>query len=120
MRSYHEFMGKHNKIRNHAFQWVRATASTPTRLPLVGPLLLAAPLVVICPTESVHSLALPRSDSGDDSRGSGTGTGAPEDGSHGGRPCASGAANLSEGGGSCFCAFSRCFCGTVVALMMPI
>jgi len=56
MRSYHEFMGKQDKIRNHASQWVRAKASTLTRLPLVGPLLLAAPPVVICLCTVLHYL----------------------------------------------------------------
>ena len=48
---------------------------------------------------SVHSLALPRPGSGDDSRGGGTGTGAPGGGSRRGRRRTSGDANLSEGGG---------------------
>jgi len=47
----------------------------------------------------VHSLALPRSGSGDDSRGGSTGTGSTRGGSRRGRHRTSGAANLSEGGG---------------------
>jgi len=74
--------------------------STLTRLPLVGPLLLAPPLGFTTHCHlSVHSLALPCPGSGDDSRGSGTGTGAPGGGSLGGRRCTSGNANLSEGEG---------------------
>jgi len=45
MWSYYESMGKEDKIGNQAFQ---SRLSTPTRLPLVGPLLLAAPPVAIC------------------------------------------------------------------------
>ena len=69
--------------------------STRTRLPLIGPLLLAAPPLVIC----VHNLALPRPGSVDDSRGGSTGTGAPGGGSRGGRRCSLGDVNLAEGGG---------------------
>jgi len=71
--------------------------STRTRLPLIGPLLLAAPPLVIC----VHNLALPRPGSVDDSRGGSTGTGAPGGGSRGGRRWTLGDVNLAEGGGDC-------------------
>jgi len=47
----------------------------------------------------VHSLALPRPGSGDDSCRGGTGTGAPWGGSFGVRRRTSGDANHSEGGG---------------------
>jgi len=48
---------------------------------------------------SVHSLELLCSGSDDDSCGDGTGTGAPGDGSHGGRRHTSGAGKFSEGVG---------------------
>ena len=61
---------------------------------------------------SVHSLALPRSDSGDDACGGGTGTGAP-----GGGPV--GAHAVPRGGGFPFLRLLSLFL-RVMALMMPI
>jgi len=59
---------------------------------MVGPLLLAAPPIVIC-------LCTVFSGAGDDSRGGGTGTNAPWGGSCGSRHSTSDTANLSEGAG---------------------
>ena len=59
---------------------------------MAGPLLLAAPPIVIC-------LCTVFSGAGDDSRGGGTGTDAPWGGSGGSRHRTSGTANVSEGAG---------------------
>jgi len=97
MRSYYQCMGKEDKIRNEVFQWARAKDFNPKLNKTIG-----RAIAFGCATRchlSVHSLALPRSGSGDDSRGGGTGTGAPGGGSRGGRRRTSGAANISTGGG---------------------
>ena len=85
-------MGKEDKIGNEAFWWARAKAYKSNKTSI------GRAIAFVC-AMSVHSCALPRSGSGDDSRGGGTGTGAPGGGSRGGRCCTSGEANLSEEGG---------------------
>jgi len=96
-------------MESESFQWARVKAFNSNKTSISNAIALG------CSTRchlSVHSLALPRSGSGDDSRGGGTETGAPASGSRGGRRRTSGAANVSGGGGgSCLFAFSRCFCG---------
>jgi len=89
-------MGKEDKIGNEAFRWAKAKAFNSNKTSI------GRTIAFGCATRchlSVHSLAPPRPGSGDDSRGGGTGTGAPGGGSHGGRRRTSGDANLSEGGG---------------------
>ena len=96
MRSYCESMVKEDNIENVAFQWARAKAFNSNKT------FIGRAIAFGCATRchlSVHSLTLSRPVSDDDSRGGGTGTGAPGVGSRGGRRRISRNANLSEGGG---------------------
>jgi len=83
MRSYYECMGKEDKIENQAFQWARAKAFNSNKTSIGRAIAFCC---ATCCHLSVHSLALPRSGSGDDSRGGGTGTCAPGGGSWGQTP----------------------------------
>jgi len=110
MQSYYESTGKEDNIGNEAFHWARAKAFNSNKTSI------GRNIAFGCASRchlSVHSLALPRPVSGDDSRGGGTGTGAPEVGPRGGRRRTSRDANLFEGrGGFHVCTFSGCFCGS--------
>jgi len=96
MWSYYESMGKEDNIRNDAFRLARAKAFNSNKTSIGRAIGFSCP--TICHL-SVHSLALPRQGSGDDSRGGGTGTVAPGGGPRGGRCCTTGESNLSEGEG---------------------
>jgi len=110
MRSFYESMGKEDNIGNEAFQWARAKAFNSNKTS-IGRVAITFGCAARCHL-SVHSLALPRLASGDDSHGGGTGTGAPGGGPCGGRRRTSVDVNLSKGGvGFHVCTFSRCFCG---------
>ena len=81
-----ECMGKEDKIGNEASQWARAKVSNSNETSI------GRAIVCGCTTHchlSVHSLAHPRSDSGDDFRGWGPRS----------RRCSSGEVNHSKGGG---------------------
>jgi len=70
MLSYYECMGKEDKIRNEAFRWATPNAFNSNKTSI------GRAIAFGCATRchlSVHSLALPRSGSGDDSRGGGLG-----------------------------------------------
>jgi len=116
MRSYYECMGREDKIGNYAFRWARAKAFNSNKT------FIGRAIAFGCATRchlSVHSLSLPRSGSGDDSRGGGNGTGAPGNGSRRGRHRTSGTANLSQGGGFLFLRLRSLF-RRAVALMMAV
>ena len=95
MRSYYGCMGKEDNIGNEAFRWARAKAINSNKTSIGRAIAFGC---ATCFHLSVHSLALPRPVSGDDSCGGGTGTGAPGGGPRGGRRRTSGDANVSEGG----------------------
>ena len=116
MRLYYESMGKEDNIENDAFWWARAKAFNSNKT------FIGRDIAFGCATRchlSVHSLALPRLGSGDDSRGSGTRTGAPWGGARGGRHRTSEDSNHSEGGGLARLHPLSLFLW-VMALMLPV
>jgi len=87
-------MGKEDRIRNEAFQWLRAKVFNSSKTSIGRT--IAFGCAIRCHL-SVHSLTHPRLGSGDDSCLGGAGMGAPGDGPRS-RRCGSSEVNHSEGG----------------------
>jgi len=113
MRLYYGCMAKKDKIGNEMFQWARAKAFNSNKASI------GRVIAFDCATRchlSVHSLTLPHSGSGDDSRGGGNGTGWF---TWGQMPYLGCSEHLKGGGGSIFLHLLSVFL-RVVALIMVV